>query len=282
MTTRVRPSPIAGQWYPAEPSVLASVVERLLKQGRSMLPPLPGTLVGLIAPHAGITYSGSVAGRAFAAVMGRSFSLVALVGPMHYPYLGPILTTAHQAYATPLGEVPVDHELLRQLDQALQQQLGWGLTYVAEDPEHSLEMELPFLQQALACQFRLLPLMLRTVDPQVLRVLGRALAWLLGQEHEGLLVASTDLSHYFPQEVAQLLDQEMIRRILALDPEAVLRAEEEGRAFACGRAAVAAVLWAAQELGVHRVVSLGYATSGDASGDYSSVVGYYAAALLKP
>ena len=280
MIRDVRPSPIAGQWYPDEPEVLSAMVDHMLDEGARTLPALEGKIIGLIAPHAGIRYSGRVAGQAFAVVRGKTYDLVALVGPMHYPYTEPFLTTAHDAYETPLGEIPVDRRALRRLDALLQERLEMRLTHVYHDPEHSLEMELPFLQRALAQSFRLLPLMLRTVDPVHLRALGEALAEVVATQR-ALLVASTDLSHYFPDDVARRLDREMIRRIEAMDPEGVLRAEEEGKAYACGRAAVAAILWAAQALGATKVVPLGYATSGDTSGDYSAVVGYYAAALLR-
>ncbi len=279
LASRVRPSPIAGHWYPGDPKVLASMVDRMLEEGLRALPPLEGEVLGVIAPHAGIRYSGPIAGRAFAAVVGRTYDLVALVGPMHYPFDAPFLTTAHEMYDIPFGTIPVARHALKTLDALLQQRLGYGLTYVANDPEHSLEMELPFLRRALQGPFSLLPLMVRTVEPYPLQVLGESLAEVL-RESRALLVASTDLSHYFPDEAARLLDQEMIRRIEAMDPLAVLRAEEEGVAYACGRAAVAAVLWAARALGARKVVSLGYATSGDTSGDYSAVVGYYAAAIL--
>ena len=101
------------------------------------------------------------------------------------------------------------------------------------------------------------------------------------EKRNALLVASTDLSHFYPQKTANQLDHEMLRRIEAFDPLAVLQAEEEGKAFACGRGAVAAVLWAAQALGADTVTIVNYATSGDISGDYSQVVGYGAAVITK-
>ncbi|NPA31935.1 MAG: AmmeMemoRadiSam system protein B [Chloroflexi bacterium] len=276
----VRPSPLSGQWYPADPQALAALVDRLLAEGAARLPPLSGEILGLVAPHAGIRYSGPVAGTAFAAVQGRTYRYVAVLGPMHHVHPAPILTTAHQAYATPLGLVPVASEALQVLDATLRAHLGYGLTPVARDPEHSLEMELIFLQRALAAEFQLLPLMFRTVDPRELEIVGQALAQLLDPAQD-LIVASSDLSHYFPQPVAQRLDQEMLRRILALDPLAVLLAEEEGVGQACGRAAIATMLWATRAWGATRAQLLHYATSGDVTGDYDAVVGYAAVAVLR-
>jgi len=275
-----RPSPLAGRWYPAEPRQLAAQVDRFLDEGAARLPALSGEILGLVAPHAGIRYSGPVAGTAFAAVRGRAYRYVAVLGPMHYLHPAPILTTAHVAYTTPLGSVPVATDVLAALDAALTANLGFGLTPIPQDPEHSLEMELPFLQRALAPGFRILPLMLRTVDPRVLHVVGETLAQQL-EPSQDLIVASSDLSHYFPQAVAQQLDREMLRRILALDPLAVLRAEEEGVAQACGRAAIAATLWATRAWGATQAQLLHYATSGDVTGDYDAVVGYAAVAILR-
>ena len=276
----IRPSPLRGQWYPNDAAVLAAQVDRLLEQGAARLPDLPGPPLALVAPHAGIRYSGPVAGTAFAAVRGRAVRHVALLGPMHYVYRPPILTTAHQAYETPLGVVPVATDMLAALNQALTDTLGLGLTPVAQDPEHSLEMELPFLQRALAPGFHILPLMFRTVEPAVLEAVGHALAALLDPARD-LIVASSDLSHYFPQAVAQRLDREMLRRVLALDPLGVLLAQEQGLGQACGRAALAAMLWAARDWGARQAKLLHYATSGDVTGDYEAVVGYAAVAILR-
>ncbi len=276
----VRPSPLAGQWYPAAPAALARMVDGFLDQAQTALPPLEGQVVGLMAPHAGYVYSGPVAGFTFAAVRGQTYEVVAVVSPMHYPARGPLLTTGHQAYATPLGTVPVDEEAVSALSLLLRQRYDLALHRVWEDQEHALEIELPFLQRALARPFRLLPVMVRDQSRAVAEGLGHALAEVL-RDRNALLVASTDLSHYYPQPVAEALDREMLRRVEAFDPVEVLRAEVEGKGFACGKGALAAVMWAARDLGATQAQVLHYATSGDTSGDYSAVVGYGAAVFLK-
>ncbi|NPA26061.1 MAG: AmmeMemoRadiSam system protein B [Chloroflexi bacterium] len=281
MSMTVRPSPLAGTWYPADPKVLAMWIDRLLLEARKDLPPIdPARVIALIAPHAGLRYSGPVAARAYAVVAGRSYERVAVVGPMHHLVNAPLLTTAYDAWETPLGLVPVDHATLRQLDEALRARGLPGLRRLLNDPEHSLEMEVIFLQRALQGTFHLLPLMLATVDPTILQGLGEALAEHIAPGAD-LMVASSDLSHYYPQKLANALDAEMLRRILSLDPMAVLRAEEEGKGFACGRAAIATILWASLALGATEAVLLGYATSGDITGDYRQVVGYPAVAILR-
>ena len=276
--TDLRPSSIAGQWYPGQAESLATSVNGYIEA--ATLPVISGDIIAVIAPHAGHRYSGPVAGHAFAAVRGLSPKLVAVISPMHSLYHQPILTSAHEAYQTPLGSIPIDHDAVSTLDELLQKSLGLGLTQIREDQEHSLEIELPFLQQALAGAFMLLPVMVRDQNPRMMQALGVALSQIVEGENT-LLVASTDLSHFYPQKIANQLDQEMLRRIESFDPLAVLQAEEQGKAFACGRGAVAAVLWAAQGLGADTVTIVNYATSGDVSGDTSQVVGYGAAGVTR-
>jgi AmmeMemoRadiSam system protein B len=276
--TPLRPSPIAGTWYEGRPEALARAVDSYMD--RAELPKLEGELIGVVAPHAGHRYSGPVAGYAFAAARGLSPGLVAVIAPMHQPYDGSLLTTAHTAYATPLGSVPVDEQAVHALDARLKESLGLGLTPVAYDQEHSLEIELPFLQRALAAPFSLLPVMVRAVAPPISRALASALAeTLLGRDF--LMVASTDLSHYRTQQVAEAMDSEMLARLEALDPDGLFDTEATGRGQACGLGALAAVLWAARDLGADRVNILRHATSGDVTGDYSAVVGYGAAAIYR-
>lgn len=273
-TLDVRPSPIAGTWYEGNPKSLAARVDGYLAEAK--LPPLDGQVIGVIAPHAGHKYSGQVAAHAFAALRGQNPDLVAVLAPFHNYAPHALLVTSHQAYGTPLGAIEVDAPALDEL----QSHLDIPITRIANDPEHSLEIELPFLQRVFQNDFKLLPIMIRAQEEEVAEKLGIALAKTL-EGKNAALVASTDLSHFFDQQTANILDHEMLKRFESFQPESIFQAERSGKGFACGHAAVAAALWACQRLGADRVQILHYATSGDVTKDFSSVVGYGAAAILK-
>ena len=274
----VRPSPLAGRWYDDDPEVLARSVDGFVDDAQ--LPELDGEVIAVIAPHAGHTYSGPVAGYAFAALRGQSPDLVAVVAPMHHAYTEPLLTAQHDAYSTPLGDVLIDKDALRELDVVLKSELGFGLSPVQRDPEHSLEIELPFLQRVLSSEWKLLPVMVRARELHISQGLGKALAHVL-REKSFLMVASTDLSHFYNQQTALTYDRAMLNAIESFDPAAAFDLERAGKGFACGLGAFTAVMWAARELGAEKVNVLRHATSGNVTGDYSSVVGYGAAAILK-
>ena len=274
----VRPSPIAGTWYDGDATVLARLVDQYLDGAQP--PELDGEVIAVIAPHAGHIYSGAVAGYAFAAIRGRSPDVVAVIGPMHHPYVQPLITTAHDAYSTPLGNVSIDKETLHELDEALKSELDVGLSPVSNDPEHSLEIELPFLQRALKSNWKLLPVMIRAQEAHVSESLGKALATVLANKNF-VLVASTDLSHFYNQKTALTYDRAMLDQIESFSPEGAFDVERAGKGFACGLGAFTAVMWASRELGADKVKVLRHATSGDITGDYSSVVGYGAAVILK-
>src|SRR5258708_7152803 len=148
-----RPSPLAGKWYPGRADALTAMLDRFLQA----IPPHPfdGKLLGLLAPHAGIQYSGPVAAHAYALVRDMVFDTVVVIGPMHHPINGAVITSGHTHYETPLGTVPVDRGALESIGQSVH------LTHVRNDPEHSVEIELPFLQHTLKAGFSFVPLMLR-------------------------------------------------------------------------------------------------------------------------
>jgi len=274
----IRPSPIAGTWYPGDRERLAQSVDRQLQECDVI--PITGELVGVIVPHAGHRYSGQVAAYAFQCLQGMAPEVVAVVSPLHYPLPSQVITTAHDAYGTPLGTVVVDHALMDRLEAELAKHEGLDVAHIRNDSEHSLEIELPFLQRVLPHSFRLLPLMLHDQSRSTAEAVGHALGTVLADQ-SAVIVGSSDLSHFYPQETALRLDAEILSRIEAFDPAGVLAAEEEGAGFACGRGAAAAVLWAAGDLGADQVKILKYATSGDVTGDYHSVVGYGAAAIYR-
>jgi AmmeMemoRadiSam system protein B len=274
----LRPSPIAGLWYEGNPKALAASIDAYMD--RAEMPPLDGKVVAIMAPHAGHLYSGPVAGYAFASVRGQSPDLVAVISPMHHPYREAILVTGHEAYSTPLGNIPVNRELVDKLDSNLRADLGFGISPVLRDPEHSLEIVLPFLQRSLASEFQILPIMLHEQTPRVAEKLGHALAKVL-EGMNCLLVASTDLSHFYNETEARVYDAEMLRQVELFSPQGIFQAENDNTGFACGMGALASVLWAAKDLGADTLKILNHATSGTVTGDFDRVVGYGAAVALQ-
>lgn len=274
----VRPSPIAGTWYSSNADRLTETIDTFLNQAE--LPPLPGQVVGLIAPHAGYQYSGAVAAYAFKTVLGKKFDYVAVLSPLHAFHPQPVLTTAHNAYQTPLGIIPVANDILDAIETRLQDRAGIGFTTVANDQEHSLEIELPFLQRALGGPFELIPIMLRSQSRSLTHQLGAALADVL-RHHACLLVASSDLSHFYSDDQAHLLDQRVLKEVTNFSPNGLFDLLETGEGHACGLTAMAAVLWAAEALGADQATLLRYSTSAATTGDTSSVVGYASAVITR-
>lgn len=276
--SEVRPSPIAGRWYSDDPGELVRQMEAFTNNAD--IPSLEGQIVGLIVPHAGHRYSGWTAGHAFKAVLGLHFDIVAVASPYHNYHPAEILLSGHKVYATPLGRIEIDQSAMEIFTSELIESGQAQPEEVVYDQEHSLEIELPFLQTALEGNFKLLPVMVRGRTEKTCKDIGKALAKAV-QGRSALLVASSDLSHFYPEPRAIQFDGEMLRLIAAFSPEEILRADAAGSAFACGAGAIASVLWAARELGADKTKILHYSTSASETGDPSSVVGYGAAVILK-
>ncbi len=274
----IRPSPIAGTWYPGDPEVLAASIDQYLRQAESVQ--VDGEIFGIIAPHAGHRYSGSVAAHAFHCLEGLQPEIVAVLSPLHSPHPATVLTSAHTAYATPLGTIDIDTERVNRFGNDLAENWGIELVFIHRDQEHALEIELPFVQRCFTHEFQLLPLMLRDQSEATARAVGSSLAKSL-QGSSAIIIGSSDLSHFYEQDIAERLDKEMLRRLGDFNPSGIIAAEKEGVGFACGRGAIAAALWASQALGANSVDVLNYATSGDTTGDYQSVVGYGAAVIFR-
>lgn len=270
----VRRSPIAGTWYPGHPETLRHTVRLLLDQAR--VRSLRGTLLGLISPHAGIQYSGATAAHAYKLVEGRSYQRVIILGPSHFAYVGDVATTPVHAWETPLGQVPLDWTFLQRLSERI------TVYQVGHDREHSIEMQLPFLQVALG-DFQLVPLLMSAYTAESARTIGQALAELVNPATD-LLVASTDLSHLNDYREVEQQDAEMITALTAFDIKRFAEIAERPTCTACGRFPVLTLLYAARALGATDVLKLHYTHSGEVTGQMvvgQYTVGYLAAALVR-
>jgi AmmeMemoRadiSam system protein B len=253
---------VAGSFYPREPNELQRMVGTLLAEAK---PSDKGELLGVIAPHAGFMYSGPIAASAFTGVAAarHSFTRVLLIGPAHYVPVRGLVASSTARFATPLGEIPVDLEAVASLVDA-------SLISIDDRPhahEHSIEVELPFLQVVLG-RFALIPLLVGDASPKkVAAVIGAAM------DARTLIVVSTDLSHYLNDAEAKARDLTSALTIERLDDS------ELGPYDACGYAALNGALRAAKETG-WRIARLDLRNSGDTSGDRRRVVGYGAWAFF--
>jgi MEMO1 family protein len=276
----IRPSAIAGTWYPRDTQALRRTVEGYLDACE--VAPLPGPVLALVSPHAGYAYSGATAAHAYAQVRGADFHRVILLGPLHRlipgSRLGPFMKPIEDAYRTPLGDVPVDRAFITELSKRV------NLTAVHGDEEHSLEIELPFLQVALG-QFTLVPIMLgeHISEPGAtarLDALAAALAELC-DEHT-LLVASTDLSHMDNYAEVVRTDRRLVDLVGAFDVDGLAEALAAGDVHACGATGLVTAFKAARRRGARGAQVLAYASSGDVTGNKRPgmyTVGYLAAAI---
>lgn len=281
----VREPAVAGQFYPSDPGELSATVRDALAHAASECAEETQEserLVALLAPHAGYVYSGRVAGAAYRRLAPRSFRRVIVIAPSHRIPMPGSSIYDRGAYRTPLGLVPVDEDLAERLLR-----LGGG--EIAVEPElhrreHSLEVQLPFLQVALG-DFLLTPVVMGSQRELHIDRLADAVAAAVGELAPGervLLVASTDLSHYHEDARARALDGVLLEDVERFDDAALVAHLDSGACEACGGGPLVATMRAARSLGAERAAICAYATSADASGDFREVVGYAAAAMTAP
>ena len=275
---KVRQPAVAGAFYPANPAELAKMIDGFLAQAN---PPPVKNLVALVSPHAGYIYSGPVAAYSYALLKGRKIERVIVIAPSHYELFDFAAIYDGTAYATPLGEIPVDREFARRL-AAMSPQLKLsdrGHVLSPGRSEHALEVQLPFLQRVLG-PFKLVPIIMGAQDYDLCRALGVSLAKLI-QGPETLIVASSDLSHYHPYDEAVTIDHKTLKAIEEWDYLSMARNFERRVWEACGGGPIVAAMIAAERLGANDATLLRYANSGDTTGDHSRVVGYGAVAFSK-
>jgi AmmeMemoRadiSam system protein B len=269
----IRHSALAGTWYPGSPTELRKMIDEFLAQAGDG--DVMGDLLGLISPHAGYVYSGPVAAYAYRQLAGRQFDSVILVGPSHYTWVGPWAINDLPWWETPLGLVPIDRELTEDISRRI------GLNRVRADREHSLEIQLPFIQRTLG-QFAAVPIMMGEHSLEACQALADGLVGAIRDVGKRvLLVASSDLSHFHSYDQAVRLDSVVKRHVDEFDPAGLAADLEAGRCEACGGAPILTVMLAGKALGATAARSLHYANSGDVTGDRFRVVGYLAGAIYR-
>jgi AmmeMemoRadiSam system protein B len=281
---RTRQPAQAGTFYPDTEGALRTKIHNcfLHPLGPRSIPSVPGTpddqLVGLVVPHAGYDYSGPVAANGYYCLgtSGLRESVI-ILGPNHTGYGSGVSTMTEGQWATPLGEVPLDKSLASLITSFS------GMIDVEEEAhrrEHSIEVQLPFLQFIYPRRFQFVPICMMLQDIETSMEIGDAIAK-ASAGTEAMLIASSDWTHYEPHELAKKKDMDAIKAVIEMDEKKFQTVIEENQVSACGYGPVTAVLHASKILGAKQAKLLSYQTSGDTSGDKRSVVGYAAIAFTK-
>jgi len=277
MTSTIRTPAVAGRFYPGRRDELLREVREYSTPAKTAQVETSSTAagaarvsaIGCVAPHAGYIYSGHVAGAVYSRLEVPEHCVI--LCPNHTGRGVPLSVMAATTWQTPLGEVAASAELGSQLlrrCQLLQEDSA------AHRGEHAIEVQLPFLQ-AQQKNLHIVPIAVGTSDLQALRGLGEALADVIGaREEKVLIVASSDMNHYESDAVTRVKDRKAIERVLALDARGLWEVVMSEDISMCGFGPAVAMLTAAKILGATKAALVKYATSGDVSGDYESVVGY--------
>lgn len=267
----LRKAAVAGSWYPADADALAREVDRYLDEADGTP---SGQPLAIIAPHAGLMYSGPIAAYSYKLLAGREIEVAVLVGPSHYVGFDGVAIYDRGAFDTPFGPMPISAHCA--------DDIALGSPMIRQHPmahlrEHSLEMQLPFLKRVLP-NAEIVPLVMGHQRRETAYALGEAIAAAV-KGRRAVLIASTDLSHYQSAETAAKLDNKVMQQVLRFDPDGLMMALEAFPDHACGGGPTVSVMLAAKALGARDARVLKYGDSGDVSGDKDAVVGYLAAAF---
>ena len=267
---------VAGQFYAGSEAELREQIESCYTHefGPGEIPEVqagPRKLLGLVSPHAGYQYSGPVAAHGFSRLAedGKPDSFI-LIGPNHHGIGSGVSIMTSGRWSTPLGEVEIDQSLAEAISRASD---IIDTDEVAHVQEHSIEVQLPFLQHLFGNEFKFVPICMMMQDEETSEDVGRAIAD-GAKGRDVVIIASTDFTHYEPQESAARKDRKAIEKILQLDWRGLLRTISDENITMCGYGPVAAMLCAAESLGAKKATLLKYATSGDTAGPMPEVVGY--------
>jgi len=278
---KVRQAAVAGSFYPADPKVLSAMMDDML--AKVTVPQITDPILAVVAPHAGYQYSGPTAAYTYAQLKGHKYTRVVVIAPTHHVAFDFTSIYEGDAYATPLGNVPVDKAFAQKLVKmsSTMKLSSEGHVPTSAGGEHAVEVQLPWLQKVLG-NFELVPIVMGDQSYESSRALGVALAKLIKKEGgETLVLASSDLSHFHTYDEAVKMDHKTLNALQAWDYFSMSRNFQVRVWEACGGAPIVAVMIYAERMGANQARVLKYENSGDVTGDHSSVVGYSADVFVK-
>jgi AmmeMemoRadiSam system protein B len=271
---QVRTPAVAGMFYPNKTQELKNLVHDCFLHpfGPGKIPPSEEKrkVYGVICPHAGYVYSGPIACHSFYAISSDPIELFIIVGPNHWGIGCNVASMKDCSWETPLGKVEVDSASVKELSNISE---SVELDFFSHTKEHSLEVQIPILQEVFSNEFKILPIALIDQSKNISIELGRCIAK-IAKNKNSMIIGSSDFTHYEQNDFAHQQDKALIEPILNLDLDRFYEILDEKKVTACGYGAMATTMIACKELGATKGELLKYATSGDVSGDKSSVVGY--------
>ena len=271
----VKKADLAGSWYPSSKATLSSVLDSYLATAK--VEPIKGNIKALIVPHAGLIYSGPVAGYAYKAVQDRKYSTVLVLGFCHRKTFDGISVYKEGYFATPLGALEVDSKLANEI---ISQHKKIIFKPDAFENENSIELELPFIKKVLP-DSKIVPIAFGSSDFSYCELMAGIIADILSQREDVLLVASTDMSHFHTYDDARRIDLKSIELLRKFAARQIYEESVLGEQIFCGYMPVTTTLLASKKIGADNMAILQYASSGDITGDRTRVVGYVSAAIYQ-
>jgi AmmeMemoRadiSam system protein B len=272
----VREPAVSGMFYPDNPTKLRKDISTYLRD--AVVYDLEEDVVGMISPHAGYMYSGKVAAYGFKMIAKKHYDTVILVGPSHKVYFEGVALWDRGSFETPLGRIDIDEDIVQEImniDGIIKPNID------THRGEHSLEVQLPFLQSVLE-GFKIIPLIMGIQTSSACKKLVESMSQVLrAGKKKFLIVGSTDLSHYYPYAEAKKLDDIIVRHLDTFNIPGMIEDIETGKTEACGAGPIIATMMLSEKLGADHSKVLKYANSGDVSGDKSGVVGYVSAVFYR-
>lgn len=268
---------VAGKFYPGGKTELIETIDNYFKRIRVEIPE-DRDIMGIIAPHAGYTFSGFQAAKAYKNIVNRNYESVCVISPSHQKYFVGCSVYSGAVYETPLGEIQINDKMRKLIDK-------YDVLNISDNghhSEHALEVQLPFIQRALSNSFSLIPIVVGLQNYSTIKGLSEVIQFLKNEMKDKILfVASSDLSHFHEYDAAEIMDKKLIKLIDNYDYEKLWKKIQLNEIEACGSGPIVSIMMGLNSIHNKKIKTFGYMNSGDVIFDKSKVVGYTSAVIYK-